>query len=704
MNYSNIKLSLIMMASIVFCANIKASPFSECPTEAFLVQDTTARLYGVRLATGYYNLLSDNMGTNNKLNAIGFNFHDNYLYAWSYEFQSPVKIDSNYQVIPLNAANLPNTSFYVGDVAVNENKYYFYRSGASYGLYYISLDSNDPDYLNTINVIDGSQLNLAIYDMAFHPNNGRAYSVSRNGALYSINVTTGTAQLISNVGQTGTFGAVYFDVNETLYISRNSDGYVFRINTNEVTPTAEFFAYGPSSNNNDGARCALAPVTNTDIATIDFGSAPDSYGTSMDNNGARHEVSNNIFLGESVDTEVDAYIFPLSDAITDQQDDVDGIHFVSGIEVGYNTIIQVKSSSPAYLNAWCDWNQNGQFDADEKIIDDELLTTGQNSLLFNVPVWANAGSTWARFRLSTDSGIGPTGGVGDGEVEDYQIDVIPAETSIAYYPSSTGHATIAFEDNWPLMGDYDMNDLVLYFNTAISSVAGHVVNLKISGEVAAVGAAYHNGLAFRIPGVLANEVDANNIQFIINNRTPQTALIANNRNDLTLIITDDVWQYVSVGENCKFYRTEKGCGSNIQMEFSLNISFKNGVNASRFPKSPFDPYIFATPAYYHGYLLGQAPGQSLEIHLMDQQPTEIFNINFLGRGDDNSLLYNNHYFVNNNGMPWALHIGTEWQYPLEYIDIIKAYPNFINFVTTSGQESTDWYIESNSITNHIFKN
>ena len=91
-----------------------ADPFTACPTDAFLIQDKLATLYGVQLATGQYQLLSNTMGTTNKLNALAFNFHDQYLYAWSSEYSEPVRIDDTYQVTPLSTSGLPDTSFYVG--------------------------------------------------------------------------------------------------------------------------------------------------------------------------------------------------------------------------------------------------------------------------------------------------------------------------------------------------------------------------------------------------------------------------------------------------------------------------------------------------------------------------------------------------------------------------------------------------------------
>ena len=63
-----------------------ATPFTSCPSKAFLIQQSVAQLYGVNLVTGSYELLSDDLGTTNKINGFGFNFHDNYLYGWAYEW------------------------------------------------------------------------------------------------------------------------------------------------------------------------------------------------------------------------------------------------------------------------------------------------------------------------------------------------------------------------------------------------------------------------------------------------------------------------------------------------------------------------------------------------------------------------------------------------------------------------------------------
>ena len=349
--------------------SVQAAPFDTCPSKAFLVQDTTARLYGVNLVSGSAPELENDMGTSSKVNGIGFSVHDRYLYGWGYEAGTLVRIGKDFQVEALPLSGAPNQNFYVGDVSVQENSYYFYRKGNDYGLYRIELDETSAAYLQVAKIINGGLLNLNIFDLAFHPDTNDAYSVDSSGILHQIDVTDGSSTALINVGQSGTFGAVYFDVEGTFYISRNSDGSIFRIDVSSDSPQAELFASGPASGNNDGARCATAPIIDEDDTTIDFGDAPSSYGLSLADNGARHEFdSSGLFLGSIVNGESTPKSVDDSD---------DGVEFITGFEAGLDSLIRVTSSTEGYLNAWFDWNQNGEFDEDEQTITSEALEAGE---------------------------------------------------------------------------------------------------------------------------------------------------------------------------------------------------------------------------------------------------------------------------------------------------------------------------------------
>lgn len=680
-------------------ASLYAQPFTECPTEAFLIQDKLANLYGVQLATGFYEKSSPADWNQQKMNALAFSIHDRYLYAFNYYYGTIVRIGADFQVEPISLSNLPNKGFYVGDISVVENAYYLYRPGENFGLFRVSLDASSEDYLQMENIVNGTTLNLAIYDLAFHPDNGSAYAVDRWGNLWKIDVQAGTSVKLSNVGESGTFGAVYFDVTGNLYISRNNDGNIFRVNTNWDYPVAEFFAYGPSSSNNDGARCALAPIVSQDSPTTDFGDAPDSYGSSINNNGARHDVGDGtLFLGENVLTEPNAYADDGSGI-----DDNDGIQFVTGIEAGKTAIVDITSSANGFVNAWIDADKDGEFDVDEQVIISEAVSAGSNIVAYDVPTWSEPGSTWSRFRLSSEESLSPIGGVSDGEVEDYQIDIAEQNVTTMHYPSSDTWATLAFEDNWPLVGDYDMNDLVVHYRLSSYDVEGTLMRVKIEGEIVAIGASYHNGFAFRLPGLLRREVNTSRLVFKINGIEQSVLPLEEGKDEAIFIIADDLWDFVTSGETCKYYRTEAGCGSNVQMTFSLEIPMEANVNKDNIADFPYDPFIFSSAGHERNYVFGEAPGRRFEVHLKNQAPTEAFQSNFLGRGDDASDADNGEYFINANGMPWAINIPYEWQHPVEYMDVKYAYPDFHSFVTSSGALNVDWFTVEKSNTNNVFK-
>jgi LruC domain-containing protein len=688
-----------------FVSGTVGSSFTACPTEAFLIQGKGSNTYGVNLATGYYSILSDDMGTTNGFNGVGFNLHDNYIYGWSYAHGTVAKVGSDYQINPIAVTNISGKNFYVGDVAVNENAYYVYRRGT--GLYRIALDPTDTGYYQMVLVAGSSAVKLYIYDMAFHPTNGFAYAVDSRGDMHKIDVSSGTSTWISYVGVSGTFGAVYFDVNDNLYISRNQDGKIFRIDTNDSSPVAEEFAQGPSSSSNDGARCAIAPITSVSNTDIDFGDAPDSYGTTLDNNGARHDLTDpSLYMGALVDGESDSHVHPLSDDTAVGSDDEDGVSFTTGIELGLPAKVDVEASKPGYLNAWIDFDADGEFDDDEQISDDILVGTGNNTVLYHVPNSAASGATWARFRLSTDNGVGPTGGVSDGEVEDYAVTVSDPGTTTLYYPAQTSFVTLAYEDNWPDNGDFDMNDLVMYLRTAVIKAGNNIIRIKIEGQVIAVGAAYHSGFGIHVPGLTRAEVDEDNIIFTINNQLQNSSPLEEGMTEAVFIPTMDVFDHVSPGEAeaCLYYRTQAGCGSDIQMEFSMTIPLVTAIPDNQIPNTLFDPFMFASPGFYHGSSFSSPPGRSMEVHLKNMAPTSAADVSVFSTGDDASSVDDGLYYLNYSGIPWAIEIGAQWKHPREYISIIFAYPRFDDYITSDGEDYPDWYTTDHENSSLLFVN
>ena len=165
---------------------------------------------------------------------------------------------------------------------------------------------------------------------------------------------------------------------------------------------------------------------------LDFGDAPQTFGTTLASNGARH-IPTGPSLGASRDSEADGQ--QSADASGDDAGHTGAVDDEDGVTSG--TVFVGQSDATATvdvaigagkLDAWIDFNNDGQFDElGERIADSLLVAVGDNSVVFDVPAAAVTGQPLvARFRLSTDGGLGPLGAALDGEVEDHTVNLTSA--------------------------------------------------------------------------------------------------------------------------------------------------------------------------------------------------------------------------------------------------------------------------------------
>ena len=164
--------------------------------------------------------------------------------------------------------------------------------------------------------------------------------------------------------------------------------------------------------------------------SADWGDAPAPYATTRAQNGASAGLLPGFRLGTNWDAEFDGANSTNADGddLNAAVDDEDGITLLSPIIRGdsQNSLrINVTNTAgiAAYVNAWIDFNGNGVWgDAGEQITTNLVVNAGDNIINFTTP--SNAvNRTAARFRLSSVTGIGPTGRSAAGEVEDYIFNI-----------------------------------------------------------------------------------------------------------------------------------------------------------------------------------------------------------------------------------------------------------------------------------------
>ena len=118
----------------------------------------------------------------------------------------------------------------------------------------------------------------------------------------------------------------------------------------------------------------------------------------------------------------------IRNASNSAEDDEDGVIFNAVLTPAsgptYAPTLTLQASGSGFVDAWIDWNRNGQFDAAEKILNSQAVVAGPNTFPVTVPAAASVGLTKARFRISPNGGLFPTElGIG-GEVEDHDVRIL----------------------------------------------------------------------------------------------------------------------------------------------------------------------------------------------------------------------------------------------------------------------------------------
>jgi hypothetical protein len=209
----------------------------------------------------------------------------------------------------------------------------------------------------------------------------------------------------------------------------------------------------------DLAGNALLPTNATTGVTqftislqqLDFGAAPAPYPTTLAQNGARHIISDGLFLGSGVTPAADGS----PNVNADNGLPGDGVSGLPGnlmppaapLIPGTTATITVTASQAGFLDAWMDFKGDGSWaDAGDQIFTSQPVVAGANILHFQVPL-TDVTSTYARFRLSSTGGLSYTGVAQDGEVEDYEVNIQPTASYTVVLANPTTHAPLPKDAN-----------------------------------------------------------------------------------------------------------------------------------------------------------------------------------------------------------------------------------------------------------------
>lgn len=282
---------------------------------------------------------------------------------------------------------------------------------------------------------------------------GNTGSVAISGVVFEDINETGTRQA-SEPGLNGSVAKVYIDQNgnnqfdDGTEVSTNlspNGSFVFNsLNPGTYTVRIEFdpIQYRQTTPQGDdeddreitvtiaagGAETGLLFGLKNN-AEADWGDLPNQYGaTTLAQNGARHIYDGNMFLGSSVDQELNGTAS--ANANFDDNngigDDENGVAFSTLFDDSTSmTLTVTASTNGGWLQGWFDWNENGIFEASEKAVSNILLSEGENIITIDVPTALLTDDTvFVRFRYGEEGINSIFGEAQKGEVEDYAISVV----------------------------------------------------------------------------------------------------------------------------------------------------------------------------------------------------------------------------------------------------------------------------------------
>ena len=248
---------------------------------------------------------------------------------------------------------------------------------------------------------------------------------------------------------------------------------------------------------------------------------------------------------------------------------------------------------------------------------------------------------------------------------------------------------LAFEDNWPEQGDYDLNDVVIKYSSDITYVytvkkegqtttSTDVTVKKVTDNFSFIhnGATFSNAFSYKI------DLSPNVIEGIT-----ITDEKTGNVTDYTTKISADGNGFII--DLCPKNPLPSMVMGATPYNYTVVMEFKDGaVLQDDFAKvaAPYNPFITPT---------GNFPGA--EVHLSMYRPTNRVDMDLFGTEDDRSNKSNLWYVSGtNNKYPFAIHLDgadahNNFVIPKEEEKINITYPRYMDWVESDMNSDKDWY-------------
>lgn len=240
---------------------------------------------------------------------------------------------------------------------------------------------------------------------------------------------------------------------------------------------------------------------------------------------------------------------------------------------------------------------------------------------------------------------------------------------------STYKGTLAFEDQWPMQGDYDMNDLVIYYESKVYKTIISNMIVKTEDVFTIINkwtsAQFQNGFGYQLSNINNDVIKSVTIDGPGTSSYMEGKMIEPGQSHPTVILFDN----------------QKDA---IDKTFKVTTEFTGELTAG-LVQPPYNPFI----------IIKANEGRGRELHLAtlpettnNYKPTDKAEKSYFGNENDLTGVIgnNNVYYIANDYMPFAIHIsGIKFDYPDESQKITDAYSKFSSWASSKGDKDKEWY-------------
>lgn len=249
------------------------------------------------------------------------------------------------------------------------------------------------------------------------------------------------------------------------------------------------------------------------------------------------------------------------------------------------------------------------------------------------------------------------------------------------YPDIEGDpltGTLAFEDLWPSLGDYDMNDVVIAYSTTFTTDKDNkIVSIQDVFTPLSSGGSQKSAFGYEldIPATAVKSVKVEN-----GSSTAYTTKVGLEESQVSAVVMllDDMSQVAGTGP------------ITVTIELDGSVSLNDVTR-----KSLYNPFICVrdrNAPFVPGAL-------RKEIHLTNYRPTVLADISCFATADDKSSVDESgrplgpYYYIAAQMQPFAIDLPvTDYRVPDERVKIYDFYPEFLDWASSRGEKNKKWYL------------